>query len=146
MLGEVILQVKEVLEVKREHRILGVIVQDDLKWGSHVQQMVSRDTCTTWVIRRMKALGVQQSALVEYWHSEGCCHLELAIPVWHSSLTSSLSRAQRVAMWAITGRWAESHTPQLEELGLESLGLQRDRICKKFAMRIVRSILCIVEV
>jgi hypothetical protein len=129
----------EVLEVKKEHQILGVIVQDDLKWGAQVQQMISRATRTIWVIRRMRALGVQQSTLVEYWRSEGRCHLELAIPVWHSSLTSaqssSLSRAQRVALAAITGQWAESHTLQLEELGLESLGQRRDRISKKFAQR-----------
>ena len=84
--------------------------------------MVRRATSTTWAIRRMKALGVSEVKLTEFWKSEGRVHLEYACPVWHSSLTtaqsSSLDRAQRVAMAAITGRWEPSHTLQLLELGL----------------------------
>ena len=129
----------EILEVKQEHRILGVVVQSDLRWQSQCEEMVRRATSTTWAIRRMKALGVSETSLVQFWKSEGRVHLEYACPVWHSSLTAvqsrSLDRAQRVAMAAITGRWEPSHTQQLLELGLDRLGARRDRICKRFSRR-----------
>ena len=96
----------EILEVKKELRILGVMVQSDLGWGAQCREMVRRATSTTWAIRRMKALGVSEVKLTEFWKSEGRVHLEYACPVWHSSLTAaqskSLDRAQRVAMAAFT--------------------------------------------
>ena len=133
----------EVLDVKKEHTILGVVVQSDLKWQSQCQEMVRRATSTTWAIRRMKALGVSEVKLTEFWKSEGRVHLEYACPVWHSSLTAAqsrlLDRAQRVAMAAITGRWEPSHTQQLLELGLDRLGPRRDLICERFAKRTARN-------
>ena len=129
----------DILEVKKEHRILGIILQDDLRWSSQVEQMVSRATKTTWVLRRMRALGVDQRTLVAYWKAEGRVHLELACPVWHPGLTTSqsrdLDRAQRVAMAAITGRWEPSHSQQLLQLGLEPLGPRRVKLCRTFAKR-----------
>ena len=101
--------------------------------------MVRKATRTTWVIRRMKALGVDRDTLVALWKAEGRVHLELACPVWHSDLTvaqaQDLDRAQRVAMAAIAGRWEPSHTRQLAELSLERLGPRRIQICRAFARR-----------
>ena len=100
---------------------------------------MSRATRCTWAIRRMRAMGVPQHTLVQYWKSEGRVMLEYGCPVWHSGLTvtqsHSLDRAQRVAMAAITGRWEKSHTRQLEELGLERLPARRLRLCERFARR-----------
>ena len=129
----------EILQVRKEQRILGVIVQDSLKWDSQCQEMIRKATNTTWAIRRMKTLGVPEATLLDFWKSEGRVHLEYACPVWHSSLTvsqaRSLDRAQRVAMAAITGRWEASHTLQLQQLDLEKLGPRRERICRLFASR-----------
>ena len=129
----------DILEVKKSHKILGIIVQDDLKWEKQVQEMVRKATKTIWVLRRMKALGVSEATLVQYWKTEGRVHLEQNCPVWQSSITiaqsRSLSRAQRVAMAAITGRWAASHTQQLRELGLERLEPRRLALCRTFAGR-----------
>ena len=129
----------QVLEVKKVHRILGIQVQDDMRWQSQVEEMVRKATRTTWVLRRMRAFGVDQATLVAYWKAEGRVHLELACPVWHSGLTSQqsrdLDRAQRVAMAAITGRWEPSHSRQLQVLGLEKLAARRTQLCSTFAKR-----------
>jgi hypothetical protein len=133
----------DLLEVKTQHRILGIIVQDDLRWQAQCEEMVRRATSCTWAIRRMRAMGVPQHTLVEYWKSEGRVLLEYGCPVWHSGLTAaqshSLDRAQRVAMAAITGRWEPSHTRQLDELGLDRLSLRRIRLCERFAKRTATS-------
>ena len=85
----------------------------------------------------MRTLGVDKKTLVDYWRSEGRVHLEMAVPVWHSSLTlaqrRSLDRCQRVAMAAIVGHWAPSLTDQLAELGLERLDARRNKLCARFA-------------
>ena len=130
---------KPVLEVKSTHRILGILVQDNLKWEAQTQEMVRRATKTIWAIRRMRALGVDQQTLVEYWKSEGRNHLEQNCAVWSSGLTSAqsqaLSRAQRVAMAAIAGRWEPSHSRQLQDLQLEQLKPRREKLCRIFAKR-----------
>ena len=128
-----------ILETKDYHKILGVTVQNYLRWTKQVDNMVKKATQTTWVLRRMKTLGVDQDTLVAFWKAEGRVHLELACPVWHSGLTvaqaQDLDRAQRVAMAAIAGRWEPSHTRQLTELSLERLGPRRVQICLTFAKR-----------
>ena len=133
----------DILEVRTQHSILGITVQDDLRWQSQCDEMVRRATRCTWAIRRMRTMGVPQSTLVEYWKSEGRVMLEYGCPVWHSGLTvtqsHSLDRAQRVAMAAITGRWEPSHTRQLEDLGLERLALRRRKLCERFAHRTATS-------
>ena len=87
----------------------------------------------------MKSLGVDQDTLVTYWKAEGRVHLELASPVWSSSLTiaqsQDLERAQRMALAAIAGRWEPSHSRQLLELGLERLEPRRLRLGKVWALR-----------
>jgi hypothetical protein len=130
------------LNVRKTLRILGVQIQDDLKWNSQVCMMVQKASRCTWMLRRMKCLGVDQETLVAFWKAEGRVHLELACPVWHSGLTVSqardLDRAQRMAMAAIAGRWEPSHSLQLLQLGLEPLTTRRVRICRTFAERTAR--------
>ena len=38
----------DTLEVKKEHRILGIFIQDNLRWSSQVQQMVGKATKNNW--------------------------------------------------------------------------------------------------
>jgi hypothetical protein len=127
------------LEEKQVLRVLGIQVQSNLRWDAQCSQMVQRASNNIWVLRRMKELGVDQRTLVQFWKSEGRVHLEMCCPVWHSSLTEAQSRAlarvQRVAMAAITGNWAPSHSQQLSDLGLEELAARRERLCLRFARR-----------
>ena len=127
-----------ILEEKKVISILGVQIQSNMQWDAQITQMVSRASKTIWVLRRMKSLGVDRRTLVHYWKLEGRVHLEMACPVWHSSLTvaqsRSLERSHRVAMAAIEGHWASSLTDQLAELGLERLSARRDSLCARFAV------------
>ena len=64
----------DILEVKKEHWILGIILQDDLQWKSQVKQMVGKAAKTTWVLRCLRVLGVDEMTLVAYWKAEGRVH------------------------------------------------------------------------
>ena len=54
----------DILEEKKEMKILGILVQSNLGWNSQVDQMVGRASKTIWVLRRMKVLGVDTKTLV----------------------------------------------------------------------------------
>ena len=60
----------DILEEKKTTRILGIQIQSDLRWDAQVSQMISRASKTTWVLRRMRALGVDRRTLVEFWNSK----------------------------------------------------------------------------
>ena len=57
----------DILEEQKTLRLLGLLVQSNLKWDSQIMQMISRANKTIWVLRRMKALGIDITTLVEYW-------------------------------------------------------------------------------
>ena len=127
------------VEVVPTLKILGIQVENTLKWNAQIRQMTERATKTIWVIRRMKSVGVSQATLVKYWVAEGRSALEMCAPVWHSGLTAAQSRAlarvQRVAMAAITSVWGASHTEQLRSLALQPLADRRVELCRRFAKR-----------
>jgi hypothetical protein len=134
----------DLLEVKNELKILGVIVQDDLRWGAQVKQMTTKASKKLWLLRRMKQLGIDEATITTYWKSEGRCHLEFGAPVWNGAITKSqqrdLQRVQRRAVAAITGSGREDYTAASRRLGLEpDLGQRRIRLCRTFARRTAKS-------
>ena len=97
----------ETLSVKKELKILGVMVQNDLKWDSQVKQMVGKASAKIWLLRRMKLMGVDENTITEYWKSEGLVHLEYCVPLWAGGINigqaNDLQRTQMRAVAAITG-------------------------------------------
>ena len=95
------------LEVKKEMKILGVILTPNLKWFSNTNFICKKAYKSMWTIKRMKKLGMDCETLVDYYMKEVRVHLELAVPVWHSGLNKKLSadieRVQRIAVSLILG-------------------------------------------
>ena len=93
---------EDFLKVKTEMKILGVMLQPNLKWASNTAYICKKAYKNMWAIRRMKNLGLDTFTLVDYYIKEVRVHLELAVPVWQSGLTLKLSsdieRVQRVAL------------------------------------------------
>ena len=131
----------KILQEKSTMKILGVMVQDDLRWGAQVSHMVRKASKAIWVLRRMRQLGVDEATITSYWVSEGRVHLEAGVPVWAGALTSSqardLTRVQRRAVAAITGRATrgEEYLATCARLGLEDLATRRTRLARTFARR-----------
>ena len=92
-----------------------------------------------WVIRRMKALKLDSFTILEYYMKEIRVHLELAVPVWHSSLTVKLSadieRVQRVAVGIILGQTEFNYDRLCTLLGLKPLYIRRQELCERFARK-----------
>ena len=130
------------LQLMKTLKILGVLIQDDLKWGAQVEQMVKKASKKIWLLRRMKRLGVDEVTMSTFWKSEGLCLLSYASPVWSGGITkaqqNNLSRVQRRAVAAMTGRHTrgEEYAATCARLGLESdLPARWRRLATTFARR-----------
>ena len=129
----------EVLEVKPVLKILGVMLQNDLKWDAQIENITKKASKTIWRLRRMKQLGVDNTTLALFWKSEGRVHLEANCPVWTGAITKrqsrSLSRVQRKAVATITGKEYEKGCSDLK---LEMLPARRKQLSMKFAEKTVK--------
>ena len=129
------------LEVKKEMKILGVILQPNLKWSSNTENLCKKAYKNMWAIRRMKILGLDSFTLMDYYLKEVRVHLELAVPVWHSGLTLKLSadleRVQRVAVRIMLGNFP--FVQACATLGLKPLSIRRLELCKRFAVNTASS-------
>ena len=131
----------ETLQQVNQMRILGITVTSDLKWQENTDQIVKRAMSRIWILRRMKQLGVGERTLADVWAKEGRSLLELAVPAWHSSLTSkqsaAIERCQRVAVATISGTGWREYDATLGRLGLTRLDARREKLCRAFATRTV---------
>ena len=88
---------QKMLEVKSSLKILGITIQDDLRWNEQVAEMTKKASRKIWVLRRMKKLGIDEQTICNFWKAEGRVHLEAGAVAWSSSLTVQQARhLQRV--------------------------------------------------
>ena len=127
------------LEVVDEVRLLGLIIRSDLKWVSNTENMVSKANKKLWILRRLKYLGAEVGDLVDIYTKQIRSILELAVPVWHDSITlaeqTDIERIQKSASYIILGECDVSYGEAMRSLGLESLKSRRDKLCIKFGRK-----------
>ena len=127
------------LEVVEEQRLLGVIIQADMKWSSNSEQMVKKANKRLWILRRLKNLGARNKDLIDLYEKQIRSILELAAPAWHGSITQNerimIERVQKSALHIILGDEYGTYRGALKSLNLESLETRRQMICLKFAKK-----------
>ena len=91
----------------------------------------------------MKTLGASDHQLVDVYIKQVRSVLELAVPVWHSSLTVadkiSIERVQKSALQIILGLEYDSYKSTCHYLDLETLEVWRQKLCKKFCIKTVKN-------
>ena len=99
----------KILEVKKQLKLVGVIISDDLRWGPNTEYICKKATQRLWVLRRMKIYKLDTEHLVETYMKEVISLLEMAVPVWHSGLTKKqareIERVQKNALYIILIFW-----------------------------------------
>ena len=127
------------LELVDQMRLLGVVIQSDLKWNSNTDSITSKAYKRLWMLRRLKGLGAKQSDLLDLYLKQIRCLLEYAVPVWHSSITfdqkQDIERVQKSALRIILGHEYGSYEDALSKTGLESLEFRRQELCRNFASK-----------
>ena len=93
------------IDLVDELRVLGVVVRSDLKWTSNTENIVLKGFKRVLMIRRLKQLGASRDDLLDVFIKQVRSVLELAVPVWHSSITmaerTDIERVQRAALHII---------------------------------------------
>jgi hypothetical protein len=117
----------EVLEVIKETKLLGVMVNDKLTWDGNTSYLVKRANA------RMRLLHKLVCIYILYVRSI----LEQSCQVWHSSLTlenfQDLERVQKNALRIILQENYLSYSNALDITGIPTLFERRAQLCLKFA-------------
>ena len=132
------------IELVEEMKILGVVITSDLKFGNNTQYIVERAFNRVWMLRRLKNLGASRSQLLDVYTKQVRSVLELAVPVWHSSLTVadklSIERVQKAALQIVLGKEYTSYISACESANLKSLEERRQQLCKKFGIKAMKNL------
>ena len=129
---------EQVLERVEHANMLGVTISNNLTWSKHVDNIVSKAGKRVYMLYQLKRAGISQNDLVKIYVSSIRPVLEYACPVWSTSLPKYLSDAIEM----IQKRVLRSIHPGLHYddilvlVGLQSLKMRRDNICKAYFNRL----------
>jgi hypothetical protein len=71
-----------ILEVVEEFKLLGVIIQSNLKWHANTDYMCKKGYARLWMLRRLKGLkglGASTEEMLDVYEKQIRCVLELAV-------------------------------------------------------------------
>lgn len=114
-------------------KLLGVTINNALKWDDHIAAVTSKAAKRLWFLKKLKRAGVSQADLVYYYQAVIRPVLEYACPVWHTSITGQQSKKldsiqRRVCQIILHDR---PYNDACTVLGLSSLHERRQEQCQK---------------
>ena len=131
------------LETLEEMKILGLILQNDLKWKSNTKNMTAKAYKRLWMIKRLKNAGANQEDLTDVYIKQVRSVLEFGVPVWNGSITkeevSDIERVQKTFLHILLGQNYLNYEFALDVSGLESLELRRTALCLRFAKKTAKN-------
>ena len=129
----------ETLEVVKEVKLVGVMVDSNLSWKKNTDYICQKAIRKLWTIRRLKKLKLGISTLVDVYTKEVRSVLEHAVPVWHSGLTkrqsAQIEKVQKTAFRIILENSYTNYETACTLLNLEPLYIRRNILCLTFAKR-----------
>ena len=127
----------EPLSYVTEAKVLGLWLQNDLKWNVQVDKMLSKANSRLFMLRTLKRFGFTAEELSVVYGGYVRPILEYADVVWHSSLTAKqcndIESIQKRACRTILGRQYLSYNDALDSCKLDTLSGRRDSHCRRFA-------------
>ena len=134
---------EEHLDVVENHKILGVIISNDMKWHKNTEYICKKGFLRLWILRRLKNLGANTEELLDVYYKQVRSILEFAVPVWHPGITVAesrqIERVQKTALSIILGAQYLSYSNAIKVLDCEELSLRRKNLCTKFARKSFKS-------
>ena len=126
-------------------KILGVIFESTCKWNANTKYLVEKSMPKLWFLRRLKSLGANTQTLTLIYKLFIRQSLELAAPLWTSSLSKTnidqLEKIQKYATSIITGAqsYQNAYIPyedRLRDLMLPTLEERRWTLTANFARKL----------
>jgi hypothetical protein len=137
-----------------EARLLGVQIDQELRWHQHVQQAVQKATNLLFAVKRLTrpSFGLPERHVRQLYTSMVLPKLEYALPVWYTPLrqnnkmgrqtgslghTKILEKVQRLGCILITGAYRSTATDVLElHAMIPPVHLRLDDTCHREAIRL----------
>ena len=117
-------------------KLLGVIIQNDLKWDSHIADTIKRANQKLYMLRLLKKHNLPCNDLLTIYRSYVRPILEYGAPVWNGALTrhqrESLEKIQKRALRIIHGSFFTNYQEILNACQFKTLGQRREDICVNF--------------
>ena len=83
--------------------MLGVLLDEDLRWNSHVDYLTTKDASLLHSFSNLKRFGMPTEVLKSVYCSYVIPSLEYACPAWHPGLTKDQSdRLEMISKRAVT--------------------------------------------
>ena len=76
--------------------MLGLQIQDDLKWNAHVENITKKAAKRLYIIRILKRSGVPEDDLISIYISLIRSILDYACAVWHTRLPCYVEKIERI--------------------------------------------------
>ena len=130
----------EDLEVVYDARLLGVHISSDCRWVKNTDHIVAKASKKLWFLHRLKKFGASRETLIEIYNLFVRQNLELAAPLWTSSLTKSeinkIEKIQHRVTDLILGQNRLSYLQRLTELNMVSLEARRWTLTSNFVVKL----------
>ena len=95
------------LEIVSHAKVLGVIISNDLKWNSHIECVINRNSKRLYFLRQLKRAKLPRGDMIYFYCSCIRSIIEYAAPVFHYALPRYLSddfeRIKKRALFIILG-------------------------------------------
>ncbi|KAI8499050.1 hypothetical protein Bbelb_235030 [Branchiostoma belcheri] len=124
-------------------KLLGVWLQQDLKWNTHINYVVKQSSKRLFLLKQLKKFHLPHADLLAVYTCYVRPIVEYAAPVWSSSLTKAQSKQlegiQHRACRIILGNQYTCYLEACSELSLPTLESRREELCMKFGRGLLNS-------
>ena len=115
----------DILRVVSSAKLLGVTIDDELNWKTHVSNVIKSASYRLYLLRRLKSLGLPPPELKSIFSLFILPKITYASPAWSSSLSNtqkdSLEKVQKRACKIILGSTYTSYDAALQALNMPPL-------------------------
>ena len=129
----------EPLEVVDEVKLLGVVIDSDLKWDKNTSYLVKKANKKMRMLHLASKFTKNREHLKQIYKTFVRSNLEFSSNVWHSSLTKEnrqdLERVQKAALKVILKEEYDCYENALKITKIESLDDRREAMTLKFAKK-----------
>ena len=129
------------LETIRSHKVLGLIMQNNLKWDEQIHSIVTKASKRLYALRVLSRGGVPPADLIKVYTALIRSILEYCCEVWNHAipyyLSEELEKVQKRAMRIIFP--GHSYDEALQLANCTRLSDRRNKICIKTLQKIVKS-------
>ena len=125
------------IKLVESEKILGLVVQNNLIWNLHVDNIVKKSSKRLYMLRLLKRSNADTKTLIVVYITVTRPILEYACQVWHYNiqtffLSEDIERIQKRALMIIVP--SSSYGEALKITGITTLYDRRESLCDQFSV------------